>query len=154
MAAEKHRDPVRRAGTGAGGPEPAGASVGLTATPGTRAAAKPRAKAAAKPRAKAAAKPKAKAKAAAEPGTASGEGSAAPKAAGTVTADGVNLGHLFALRPRVSTSFRQEDFRAAKLRLAEETYPNIREAARAVAREALERAQEGPPKHGFRRRTR
>ena len=66
----------------------------------------------------------------------------------------MNLGHLFSLRPRVKTSFRQEDFRAARLSLEDEAYASIEEAARAVANKALELSQEGPPKHGFGRRGR
>ena len=49
----------------------------------------------------------------------------------------VNLGHVFAVRPRLNTSFRQHDFFEAKRALDEEVYSNIHEAARAVAEEAL-----------------
>jgi hypothetical protein len=49
----------------------------------------------------------------------------------------VNRGHLFALRPRVSAAFRQEDFIAARRLLEGEAYTSIEEAARAVAERAL-----------------
>ena len=55
---------------------------------------------------------------------------------GTSSAE-VNLGHVFALRPRVNTSFRPNDFKTAKRALSEEGYSNLQEAARAVAEEAL-----------------
>ncbi len=60
----------------------------------------------------------------------------------------VNLGHVFALRPRVRTSFRQEDFRSARLLLQDESYASIEEAARAVAGKALEMTLEGPANRG------
>jgi hypothetical protein len=50
----------------------------------------------------------------------------------------VSMGHVFALRPRVVTSFRPDDFRRARQVLAEEAYATIHEAARAVAERALE----------------
>ena len=50
----------------------------------------------------------------------------------------VNVGHVFSLRPRVTTSFKPRDFSAAKQRLQDESYANIQEAARAVAEKALE----------------
>ena len=61
-----------------------------------------------------------------------------PAAKGGVPAASVNLGHVFALRPRVSTSFRQEDFRTARHLLQDESYASLGEAARAVAEKALE----------------
>lgn len=61
----------------------------------------------------------------------------------------VNLGHVFSLRPRLSTTFRQADFRTAKHLLQDESYATIEEAARAVAAKALEMTHEGPPKRGF-----
>lgn len=65
----------------------------------------------------------------------------------------VNLGHVFALRPRVSTSFRPDDFRAARQLLDQESYATIEAAARAVAEKALELTHEGPPSgKGFGRR--
>lgn len=50
----------------------------------------------------------------------------------------VNLGHVFALRPRVSTSFRPDDLRTARHFLQDESYKSIDEAARAVAQKALD----------------
>lgn len=50
----------------------------------------------------------------------------------------VNLGHVFALKPRVQTSFRQADFRTAKIHLQDEGFATFEEAARAVAEKALE----------------
>jgi hypothetical protein len=49
----------------------------------------------------------------------------------------VNLGHVFALKPRVNTSFRQNDFLAAKRALREESFESVVDAAHAVADEAL-----------------
>jgi hypothetical protein len=70
--------------------------------------------------------------------------------AGSVSSLAVNLGHVFALRPRVSTSFRQEDFRAAKHLLEEEVYARIEEAARAVVEKALSLTREaGGTPRGF-----
>ncbi len=60
----------------------------------------------------------------------------APK--GKFLAAGVNLGHVFTLRPRLETSFRQADFRTAKLHLQDEGYETLEEAVRAVAEKALE----------------
>jgi hypothetical protein len=71
------------------------------------------------------------------------------KAKGKVSSMSVNLGQVFSLRPRVSTTFRQADFLTARLRLQDEAYENIEEAARAVAEKALELTHEGPPKRGF-----
>jgi hypothetical protein len=65
---------------------------------------------------------------------------------------GVNLGHVFALRPRVSTSFRQADFNTAKHFLRDESYAGIEEAARAVAEKALELTHGGGPSNRERRR--
>jgi hypothetical protein len=56
----------------------------------------------------------------------------------------VNLGHVFALRPRVNTSFRQEDFRAAKLQLRDQGYASIEEATRAVVELAMDFTHSGP----------
>jgi hypothetical protein len=63
---------------------------------------------------------------------------------GAVTAKDVNLGHVFALRPRVRTSFRQPDFLRARELLEDETYESASDAARAVAEKALELTHEGP----------
>ena len=56
----------------------------------------------------------------------------------SVTSSDINLGHVFALRPRVNTSFRPNDFMAAKRALRDESYKSIEEAARAVAEEAID----------------
>jgi hypothetical protein len=72
------------------------------------------------------------------------------KPKGKVSSMSVNLGHVFSLRPRVSTSFRQADFLTARHLLQDETYQNVEEAARAVAEKALAMTHEGPPKRGFR----
>ena len=60
-----------------------------------------------------------------------------PSGGGSIASTDVNLGHVFALRPRANTSFRPNDFMAAKRALSEERYATIAEAARAVAEEAL-----------------
>ncbi len=103
-------------------------------------------KAAAKPKAaskKAAAKPKAASKKAAAKKPA-----AKPKAAGA-SAREVHVGHVFALKPRVDKTFRQDDFRRAKELLQDEIYESQAEAARAVAEKALELTRKGPAKRGF-----
>ncbi len=64
----------------------------------------------------------------------------------------VNLGHVFALRPKVSTSFRPADFHAARQRLQDETYASLEEAARAVVEKALELTREGGARRGPRTR--
>ena len=79
-----------------------------------------------------------KPKAATEKKTASGSRSSAKKTAGaSISTMDVNLGHVFSLKPRVNTSFRQNDFLAAKRALREEKFGSITDAARAVAEEAL-----------------
>jgi len=50
----------------------------------------------------------------------------------------VNMGHVFALRPRVATSFRPDDFRLARQQLEVEAFASADEASRAVAERALE----------------
>jgi hypothetical protein len=73
-----------------------------------------------------------------------------PRPEGSVSSMDVTLGHVFAVRPRVNTSFRQHDFLEAKRALDEEVYKSISEAARAVAEEALtitRGAAERPYKH-------
>jgi hypothetical protein len=62
---------------------------------------------------------------------------AAPKAEKAISSLAVNRGHLFALRPRVSTAFRPEDFLTARRELEDERYESIEAAARAVAERAL-----------------
>ena len=71
---------------------------------------------------------------------------AAPKK-GEVSADGVNMGHVFALRPRVPTAFSQEALRRARDELSEERFGSIEEAARAVAEKALHNSRKKPGKH-------
>lgn len=56
----------------------------------------------------------------------------------------VTMGHVFALRPRVITGFRPDDFRRARQLLADEPYANIQAAARSVAERALELTHDGP----------
>lgn len=50
----------------------------------------------------------------------------------------VNMGHVFALRPRVPTSFRPDDFRVARQQLEDESFKSASEAAKAVVEKALE----------------
>ena len=47
------------------------------------------------------------------------------------------MGHIFALRPRVETSFRPDDFRTARQQLEDESFKNANEAAQAVVEKAL-----------------
>jgi hypothetical protein len=61
----------------------------------------------------------------------------------------VNRSHLFALRPRVSTAFRPEDFLAAKRQLEDERYESIEAAARAVAERALALCNEPTKRRDF-----
>jgi len=49
----------------------------------------------------------------------------------------VTLGHIFSVRPRVNTGFRNHDLLEAKRALIDEVFSDLREAARAVAEEAL-----------------
>ena len=114
-------------------------------------AAKSATKAAANPAQKAAEKPPEVA-AEAAPAAAAVEEPAAKAAAGEIKSADVNLGHIFALRPRVATSFKPNDFRTAKQQLDEERYASLSDAARAVAEKALELTTDGPP--GSRRRRR
>ena len=74
----------------------------------------------------------------------------ASKPAGKVTAADVNLGHVFALRPRVSTTFKQADFLTARHLLQDESWSSIPEAARAVAEKALSLTTDAKGKRGFR----
>ena len=48
------------------------------------------------------------------------------------------MGHVFALRPRVVSSFKGGDFSTAKHQLRDESYASIHEAAKAVVEKALE----------------
>ena len=63
-------------------------------------------------------------------------------AAKKVSSADVHRGHLLALRPRVSTSFRPDDLRRAKQLLDDQSYASIEEAARAVVEKALELTRE------------
>ena len=54
----------------------------------------------------------------------------------------VMMGHVFTLRPRVSTGFKPDDFRRARQMLEEEGYESIEKAARAVAEKALDLTRE------------
>jgi hypothetical protein len=80
----------------------------------------------------------AKKKAATSKKAGSGSTSSANETAGaSISTMDVNLGHVFSLKPRVNTSFRQNDFFTAKRALREESFESIIDAARAVAEEAL-----------------
>ena len=50
----------------------------------------------------------------------------------------VNMGHVFALRPRVGTSFRPDDFRNARQQLESESFKSAADAARAVVERTIE----------------
>ena len=60
----------------------------------------------------------------------------------------VNMGHVFALRPRVKSAFRQEHFLNARRLLEGESYASVEEAARAVAEKALELSNDPKGKLG------
>jgi hypothetical protein len=68
---------------------------------------------------------------------------------GAVGVEAVNLGHVLALRPRVSTSFPQAEFLKARRELAGERFGSIEEAARAVAEKALAATNRKPSKHSI-----
>jgi hypothetical protein len=70
----------------------------------------------------------------------------------SVSAQQVNLGHIFALRPRVRTGFSPEAFRDAARALADEKYPTLQDAARAVAEKAIELSNAAPGREPFQRR--
>ena len=110
------------------------------AATGKKASAKKKKKASAKKKKEPTSKPKTatgkKTTTRKEAGSAS-KSSAKQTAGASISAMDVNLGHVFSLRPRVNTSFRQNDFFAAKRALREETFESIIDAARAVAEEAL-----------------
>ena len=69
---------------------------------------------------------------------------------GEVSVAGVNLGHIFALRPKVNTSFPQAQFLSAKRDLADERYASLEDAARAVAEKAIAGVYRKPGKHSVR----
>jgi hypothetical protein len=68
----------------------------------------------------------------------------------TFSSTAVHMGHIFALRPRVETSFGTGDFQDAKQFLSEEAYDDAETAARAVAQKALELTHKGGAKKGRR----
>ena len=70
---------------------------------------------------------------------------------GKVSSLSVNPGHVFALRPRVGTGFRPQDFAEARRLLDQEEYKSIEEAARAVAERALSMSNDPKAKRGDRR---
>lgn len=119
---------------------------------GKKAAAKPAGKKAVAKSAKAAPPPKAAplAKPAAKPEPKPVPAISKPKGKGGISSMSVNMGHIMALKPRVTTSFRQVDFLTARRALQDEAYESIEAAARAVADRALETTNEGPPDHDFR----
>ena len=78
---------------------------------------------------------------------------AKPKASGGIRSSQVNLGQVFALRPRVNTSFRPNDFVEAKRALGEEEFGSLADAARAVAEKALELTRGGAARPDFKRRS-
>jgi hypothetical protein len=61
------------------------------------------------------------------------------------------MGNVFALRPRVNTSFRQENFLEARRLLDEESYATPEDAIRAVAERALELCNDPGGKRGRKR---
>jgi len=105
---------------------------------------KPAKKAAAKKKAPAKAAKKKAAKPAAEPAVAKSAAEPERAAGAGISSTAVNMGHVFALRPRVNKSFRQADFLTARLRLKDESYDTIEDAARAVATKALELTHDSP----------
>lgn len=80
--------------------------------------------------------------------------SAKKAAAGSVSSLAVNLGHVFALRPRVETSFKPGDLNTAKHFFRNESYATVEDAARAVAEKALELTHDGPGGKGGKGRRR
>lgn len=104
-----------------------------------------------KPAAKKGSAKKAPAKKAAEAKATPAAKPGKPKTGSGVRSTDVVLAHLFALRPRVATSFKPDDFRQAKQFLEEESYANVQEAARAVAEKALDLTGSGLPKRTKRR---
>lgn len=74
------------------------------------------------------------------------------RAADGISSTAVNMGMLFALRPRVNKSFRQDDFLTARRLLADESYATLEEAARAVAERALALSHEPKGRRGDKHR--
>ncbi len=69
-------------------------------------------------------------------------------AADSVSSLSVNLGHIFALRPRVESSFRPGHLSTAKQFFRDSLFPTIEDAARAVAEKAVELTRDGPGGRG------
>ena len=122
--------------------------AGKKAAPAKKAAAPAKKKAAAPAKKAAAGKKKA---APAKKKAASSDSKAAPAkkpaGKGEFSAESVTLGRLFALRPRVNTSFPPAEFMKAKRALSDERDGSVEEAARAVAERALEDSNKKPGKH-------
>ena len=136
---------AKKTTTGSGSAKKKGAAKKKSA-PKKKAAAKkkaaPKKKAASgtKSAAKKAAAPKKKAapkKAAAKAPTKQTVEKKAARPKGSISSMDVTLGHIFAVRPRVNTGFRHHLLAEAKRALEDEVYATIRDAARAVAEEAL-----------------
>jgi hypothetical protein len=75
-----------------------------------------------------------------------------PKPAGAFSALEVNLGHVFGLRSKSNTCFRQSHFVEARRALSEERFATVAEAARAVAEEAPSRTRGAATRPGQERR--
>jgi len=101
-------------------------------------AAKKGAKKGAKKAAKKPAKAAADVPAPAEPDSGKSDEPAVEAGEAVISSLSINMGHVFALRPRVTTSFKAGDFSAAKHQLSDEAYSDIQQAAKAVAEKALE----------------
>ncbi len=125
-------------------------STAKVAKPKKRAGTKAGAQAETAGKATAPAKKKAAGKAKAG-GTAKAAGKKATKT-GT-PASAVTLGHVFALRPRVNTSFRPPDFARAKRELVDERFDSVEHAARSVAERALELTRESAVRPQFKKRS-
>jgi hypothetical protein len=69
---------------------------------------------------------------------------------GEISVAGVTLGHIFALRPKVNTSFPQAQFLSAKRDLVDERYESLEGATRAVAEKALAAVNKKPGKRSLR----
>jgi len=69
-----------------------------------------------------------------------------------ITVAAVSLGHVMALRPRIHVGFKPSAFMDAKRALVDSRYASIEEAARAVARKAIEISNDSPLPDPFARR--
>ena len=76
------------------------------------------------------------------------KGGAKKSTAKGVSSTAVNRGSVLALRPRVSTTFRQEDFMKARRLLDDVSYATLEEASRAVADRALSLSDDPKGKRG------